>query len=666
MAEKVTFTVFLKDMMSKGLDKIKVHGKNAFTTLSNHFNVLNSSAKKVGLSIEQIDKELKLLNARKIKLHIDDSELTQVNKSIMALNAQRNMLQNKGVTGRVAGGKSSSSMLKYGLYGAAIAGAYKVGRFISSSVGDYNEQAQQEAQLAAGIESTGGVAGKTVSGLRSQAEFLQGKTLYGDEQTEGAQKILLTFTKVRGEIFDKSIPLMQDMATRMGTDLPSAALQLGKALNDPVIGVTALQRAGVQLDKQQKEQVKKFVELGDLQSAQAIILKELQVEFAGSAEAAARAGTGGLTVLKNKIGDLKENIGEVVYKGIGPMAKAFTNLTSQAVKYTKVNPVTDMMREKQMFIELAKSGQDVVLSKKQQIDVLQQMRNLQPDFLKGLDLEKVSNEQIRDAVNDSLIAYDKRIKYMTTELTIQTQIVDKLQDYTGALTAVTETQGLMNAGSFQQKSSNLVTGAWAANLLAGINNFGGGIFNQATRISTFGMKTSNDIIGEGAFGMKSPLKAIEKGIVDGQNTLDKLDKYNKLLEEAGSKNLLLEKDKKILEKNKGISSKISQLELDLKKGGATQEEIDYIKQYYTDKFYKSENGNKNLNGGNTPGFDTEGLKKIGSGGAPVKQVNIYLESLINTNNNNFEQGQGPAEATDFINKLTDALQTIVNDVNYSV
>lgn len=77
-----------------------------------------------------------------------------------------------------------------------------------------------------------------------------------------------------------------DMATAMNGGLkPSAeqlsnqAIQLGKALNDPIIGMGALRKVGVAFTEAQKEQIKTLQESGDLMGAQKIILNELGNEF---------------------------------------------------------------------------------------------------------------------------------------------------------------------------------------------------------------------------------------------------------------------------------------------------------------------------------------------------------------------------------------------------
>jgi hypothetical protein len=84
----------------------------------------------------------------------------------------------------------------------------------------------------------------------------------------------------------------------MGKDLNSSAILVGKALNDPVKGVGALSRAGVQFTASQKETIKALVDSGNVMGAQKMILKELETQFGGSAKAAGQTLPGQLNILK--------------------------------------------------------------------------------------------------------------------------------------------------------------------------------------------------------------------------------------------------------------------------------------------------------------------------------------------------------------------------------
>jgi hypothetical protein len=108
---------------------------------------------------------------------------------------------------------------------------------------------------------------------------------------------------------------MEDMAVAMANgdvsaiDLKGTAIQLGKALNDPITGLTALRKVGVTFTQSQEDLIKKFMETNDLAGAQAVILKELEGEFGGAAEAAGDTFQGQISKLENAFGELAETVG---------------------------------------------------------------------------------------------------------------------------------------------------------------------------------------------------------------------------------------------------------------------------------------------------------------------------------------------------------------------
>ena len=190
--------------------------------------------------------------------------------------------------------------------GSLVAASASLGKFVNATI----ESEAAQAQLASAILSTGGAAGRTAEQLNMHAAALQKVTNFGDESTNAMQGLLLTFTNIQGGVFDKATEAVLDVATAMGTDLQSAALQVGKALNDPVLGMTALSRSGIQFSQSQKDTVKEMVKLNDTAGAQAIILAELEKQFGGSAEAARATLGGALSALGNAFGDLFEISGE--------------------------------------------------------------------------------------------------------------------------------------------------------------------------------------------------------------------------------------------------------------------------------------------------------------------------------------------------------------------
>ncbi len=184
----------------------------------------------------------------------------------------------------------------------------------------YDTQVQSEAAVGAAIKSTGGAAGKTLDDLKGLASGLQEITTFGDEDIlRNVTAPLLTFTKVQGEVFDRAQGNVLDMATLLKMDLRSASVLVGKALNDPIKGVTALSRSGVQFTENQKGMIKSLVETGDVAAAQTLILKELETQFKGQASAAANAPLGQWKQLSNLVGDVKEQLGEQIIPFLKPV-----------------------------------------------------------------------------------------------------------------------------------------------------------------------------------------------------------------------------------------------------------------------------------------------------------------------------------------------------------
>lgn len=193
-----------------------------------------------------------------------------------------------------------------------------IAAFAGLATKSFVDSAKAIAQVEAAVKSTGGAAGKSVDGLAKMASELQRVSLFDDDEIlQNVTANLLTFTNVAGTEFDRAQQAVLDLSTRLGTDLTSATVQVGKALNDPIKGVTALGRAGVQFSAQQKELIATLVESGDVAGAQAVILGELETQFGGAAAAAANADP--YTQLANEIGNLAEEFGGIINDALKPL-----------------------------------------------------------------------------------------------------------------------------------------------------------------------------------------------------------------------------------------------------------------------------------------------------------------------------------------------------------
>jgi phage-related minor tail protein len=90
-------------------------------------------------------------------------------------------------------------------------------------------------------------------------------------------------------VFDRATKAAIDLAAAGFGSVETNAIQLGKALEDPIKGLAALGKSGVTFTAEQKELIKTLVETGDVASAQEIILKAVEMQVGGTAEATANA-----------------------------------------------------------------------------------------------------------------------------------------------------------------------------------------------------------------------------------------------------------------------------------------------------------------------------------------------------------------------------------------
>jgi len=218
----------------------------------------------------------------------------------------------------VVAAKDQASQKLLGITRAALgmAGAFiswqAMKRIVSDVVGEYTKAEQSEIKLATALKATGGACGFTAAQLKQYAAQLQNTTEYEDDAITEMMSMLATFKNVQGPEFTKATELILDMSKAMDQDLKGSAIQVGKALNDPVAGLSALSRVGVQFTDQQKEQIKQFIKTNDVASAQNMILTELAGKFGGQAAAAANTFGGSLKQLANDFGNAKEQMGGMI------------------------------------------------------------------------------------------------------------------------------------------------------------------------------------------------------------------------------------------------------------------------------------------------------------------------------------------------------------------
>lgn len=222
-------------------------------------------------------------------------------------------------------GRVATSLVKFGVIGAAALGGF-IAVNLRSGVAALHELELQQAATTAAIKSTGGAAGQTADAIRTLAEKYEDlNATIDDKVIQSAENVLLTFPKITHQAFEPALEAALNLNQALGggpEGLQNEIIRVGKALQDPIRGLTSLRRVGVSFTKEQEAQIKALVKQNDLFGAQKIILDELAVEFGGRFAAAGDTAAGRTAKLKDNIEDLQKTFA-------GPFASVLDRITGK-------------------------------------------------------------------------------------------------------------------------------------------------------------------------------------------------------------------------------------------------------------------------------------------------------------------------------------------------
>jgi hypothetical protein len=196
-------------------------------------------------------------------------------------------------------------------------------------VAAYQEQEVQLARVGAVLQSTGAKAWTTSKDLHELSVSLQESTGRSANEIMQMQSVLLGFTNITGENFERLTRNMIDMADVMGGSLTASANAFGKALDTPSESISALTRYGFKFTEEQKRMIKAFEDAGNIAEAQVVILESMEKAFGGSAEAT-RDATKSTRDYELAMSKLKIALGENVAND--PLVKWWQSVRTESVE----------------------------------------------------------------------------------------------------------------------------------------------------------------------------------------------------------------------------------------------------------------------------------------------------------------------------------------------
>jgi hypothetical protein len=191
-----------------------------------------------------------------------------------------------------------------------------------------------QRRLASVMNSMG--YGEATARVSAYADELERNLAVDGELIKATQTKLATFANLTksvgdaGGAFDRATVAALDLAAAGFGSAESNAVQLGKALQDPIKGIGALARAGVTFTAQEKEKIKTLVESGQTLQAQDLILKAIETQVGGTAEASKSS----FAAIQISLENAAESIGSVLLPVVDTLAGVFEGFASFAEENT--------------------------------------------------------------------------------------------------------------------------------------------------------------------------------------------------------------------------------------------------------------------------------------------------------------------------------------------
>jgi hypothetical protein len=213
--------------------------------------------------------------------------------------------------------------------GVALAGA---GALIAKNVESLARIETINAQTAQTISTMGNAANISATEVEALASRLEALTATEAETIQQGANLLLTFRNISNQagegndIFSQTTAIMVDMGRALNEDASGSAIRLGKALNDPIRGLTALRKVGVDFNAEQEAQIQTMQNSGDIMGAQKVILAELQAQFGGSGAAYAKTFSGQLDLMGHELGTIGEEATMAVMPALQMMVEELRKL----------------------------------------------------------------------------------------------------------------------------------------------------------------------------------------------------------------------------------------------------------------------------------------------------------------------------------------------------
>ena len=234
-------------------------------------------------------------------------------------------------------GKKTGFLIKKSMVPATAALGAFAGFMVHAAKGAEEARIAND-KLGAVLDTMG--FGEATDRVAAYAESLEKTIAVDADVIKATQTKLATFSELTksvgkaGGAFDRATKAALDMAAAGFGTAEGNAVQLGKALQDPIKGLASLAKSGVTFTQVEKDKIAALVESGKLLEAQDLVLKAIEGQVAGTAEASASS----FDKMKFAIAGVSDTFGDMmlpVIDALAPKLAAFS-------KWAQENP--DLMK----------------------------------------------------------------------------------------------------------------------------------------------------------------------------------------------------------------------------------------------------------------------------------------------------------------------------------
>jgi hypothetical protein len=220
-----------------------------------------------------------------------------------------------------------------GLVGGAITG------FLGETISAARENEIANKRLEQVFKSMGDVQGKAAKQAEDYAERMQMQIGVDDEVIKATQAKIATFKDVSSEsarmagIFDRTTQAAFDMAADGFGEADQNAVQLGKALQDPIKGLNALRRSGITFTDAERKKITTLVKTHKLLEAQKMVLNAIEHQVGGVATATADP----LAKMKIAFADISKQLGTILLPYVQRFATWLTSFVPKISTWISKN-----------------------------------------------------------------------------------------------------------------------------------------------------------------------------------------------------------------------------------------------------------------------------------------------------------------------------------------